>query len=188
MVSESASVPEPDASMETTAEVSESAEPTTTSTGVTVENEDPRWAQIEALLPEGSEDWTDVQWEAFEESEAGQELNRLIDEVLGEEVGWGDEFELSDDELTFWDSITELLPEESLEWSEAQWEDYFHTDQGLELITLLLPFIAENIESNEDAADFQALKEVFAHDPELRAYYLDMFFGIGSESGEVTPE
>ncbi|QIV87722.1 hypothetical protein D3791_11750 [Glutamicibacter mishrai] len=184
-VTESAVLAEPEATPELTAEVSESAKATETSSDdVAVEDEDPRWAQIDALMPEGSEDWDEAQWEAFDETEAGQELNRLIDEVLADESYWEDEYELSDEDQAFWDAITELLPEESYDWDEAQWEEYFQSDNGLELIDLILPFIAESIESDEDAAEFQAfLEEVFAHDPDLRAYYLELFFGI-----EAAPE
>jgi len=183
-VTESAASAEPDAASELTAEVSESAESTDTTVDVAVEGEDPRWDQIDALMPEGSEDWDEAQWEAFEQTEAGQEMNRLLDELLAEDISWDEEFELSDEELAFWESITELLPEESFDWDEAQWEAYFSTDQGLELLDLMLPFIAESIESDEDAAEFQAfLEEVFAHDPELRAYYLELYFGI-----EAAPE
>ncbi|ALG28213.1 hypothetical protein AOZ07_03830 [Glutamicibacter halophytocola] len=183
-VAESAASAEPDAASELTAEVSESAKATEPSTDVADQDEDPRWAQIDALMPEGSEDWDEAQWEAFDQTEAGQEMNRLLDELLAEDINWDEEFDLSDEELAFWESITELLPEESFDWDEAQWEAYFNTDQGLELLDLMLPFIAESIESDEDAAEFQAfLEEVFAHDPELRAYYLELYFGI-----EAAPE
>jgi len=191
-VTESAASAEPDAASELTAEVSESAESTDTTVDVAVEDEDPRWDQIDALMPEGSEDWDEAQWEAFEQTEAGQEMNRLLDELLAEDISWDEEFELSDEELAFWESITELLPEESFDWDEAQWEAYFSTDQGLELLDLMLPFIAESIESDEDAAEFQAfLEEVFAHDPELRAHYLELYFGIQPETegeGSGDPE
>lgn len=183
-VTESAASAEPDAASELTTEVSESAASTDTTVDVAVEDEDPRWDQIDALMPEGSEDWDEAQWEAFEQTEAGQEMNRLLDELLAEDISWDEEFELSDEELAFWESITELLPEESFDWDEAQWEAYFSTDQGLELLDLMLPFIAESIESDEDAAEFQVfLEEVFAHDPELRAYYLELYFGIQPETG-----
>lgn len=184
-VTESAVLAEPEATPELAAEVSESAKATETSSDdVAVEDEDPRWAQIDALMPEGSEDWDEAQWEAFDETEAGQELNRLIDEVLADESYWEDEYELSDEDQAFWDAITELLPEESYDWDEAQWEEYFQSDNGLELIDLILPFMMESIESDEDAAAIQAfLEEVFANDPERRAYYLELFFGI-----EAAPE
>lgn len=183
-VTESAASAETDAASEITAEVSESAKATEPSPDVADQDEDPRWVQIDALMPEGSENWDEAQWEAFEQTEAGQEMNRLLDELLAEDDSWDEEFELSDEELAFWESITELLPEESFDWDEAQWEAYFSTDQGLELLDLMLPFIAESIESDEDAAEFQAfLEEVFAHDPELRAYYLELYFGI-----EAAPE
>ncbi|WP_440101408.1 hypothetical protein [Glutamicibacter mishrai] len=189
---ESAASAEPDAASELTAEVSESAKATEPSTDVADQDEDPRWAQIDALMPEGSEDWDEAQWEAFDQTEAGQEMSRLIDELLAEDINWDEEFELSDEELAFWESITELLPEESFDWDEAQWEAYFSTDQGLELLDLMLPFIAESIESDEDAAEFQAfLEEVFAHDPELRAYYLELYLGIQPETegeGSGDPE
>lgn len=82
------------------------------------------------------------------------------------------------------DLVIILLPEESLKWDDSQLEDYFRNDQGLELIDLLLPFIAESIESDEDAADLRAfLEEIFAHDPVLRAYYFEMFFGMQPETG-----
>lgn len=191
-VAESAASAEPDAASELTAEVSESAKATEPSTDVADQDEDPRWAQIDALMPEGSEDWDEAQWEAFDQTEAGQEMNRLLDELLAEDINWDEEFDLSDEELAFWESITELLPEESFDWDEAQWEAYFSTDQGLELLDLMLPFIAESIESDEDAAEFQAfLEEVFAHDPELRAYYLELYFGIQPETegeGSGDPE
>lgn len=182
MVAESSSAPEPEATTEVTAEASESAESTSTPTDVADQDEDPRWAQIDALMPEGSEDWDEAQWEAFEQTEAGQEMNRLLDELFAEDDIWDEESELSDEELAFWESITDLLPEESFDWDEAQWEAYLSTDQGLELLDLMLPFIAESIESDEDATEFQAfLEEVFAHNPELRAYYLELFFGIQPE-------
>lgn len=183
-VTESADSVESDAASELTAEGSESAKATEPSTDVADQDEDPRWVQIDALMPEGSENWDEAQWEAFDQTEAGQEMSRLPDELLAEDDSWDEEFELSDEELAFWESITELLPEESFDWDEAQWEAYFSTDQGLELLDLMLPFIAESIESDEDAAEFQAfLEEVFAHDPELRAYYLELYFGI-----EAAPE
>lgn len=183
-VTESADSVESDAASELTAEGSESAKSTEPSPDVADQDEDPRWVQIDALMPEGSENWDEAQWEAFDQTEAGQEMSRLLDELLAEDDSWDEEFELSDEELAFWESITELLPEESFDWDEAQWEAYFSTDQGLELLDLMLPFIAESIESDEDAAEFQAfLEEVFAHDPELRAYYLELYFGI-----EAVPE
>jgi len=81
------------------------------------------------------------------------------------------------------------LPEESLEWDETQWEDYFRTDNGRELLDLMLPFIAESIEADEDAAVLQAfLEQVFANDPELRAYYHEVFFGIPPENGSGSEE
>lgn len=181
-MTESATPAESDAASELTAEVSESAKPTETSSDVAVKDEDPRWAQIDALMPEGSENWDEGQWEAFEQTEAGQEMNRLLDELFAEDDIWDEESELSDEELAFWESITDLLPEGSFDWDEAQWEAYLSTDQGLELLDLMLPFIAESIESDEDATEFQAfLEEVFAHNPELRAYYLELFFGIQPE-------
>ena len=183
-VTESADSVESDAASELTAEGSESAKATEPSTDVADQYEDPRWVRIDALMPEDSENWDEAQWEAFDQTEAGQEMSRLLDELLAEDDSWDEEFELSDEELAFWESITELLPEESFDWDEAQWEAYFSTDQGLELLDLMLPFIAESIESDEDAAEFQAfLEEVFAHDPELRAYYLELYFGI-----EAAPE
>jgi len=191
-VEESASASEPEATTEAAEETSPSAEFSETPMDITDEDEDPRWAQIDALMPEGSENWDEAQWEAFEQTEAGQEMNRLLDELLAEDDSWDEEFELSDEELAFWESITELLPEESFDWDEAQWEAYLSTDQGLELLDLMLPFIAESIESDEDAAEFQAfLEEVFAHDPELRAYYLELYFGIQPETegeGSGDPE
>ncbi|UUX59667.1 hypothetical protein [Glutamicibacter halophytocola] len=191
-VTESAASAEPDAASEFTDEVSESAKPTETSSDVAVEDEDPRWAQIDALLPEGSENWDEAQWEAFEQTEAGREMNRLLDELLAEDITWDEEFDLSDEELAFWESINELIPEESFDWDEAQWEEYFQSDSGLELIDLILPFMMEGIESDEDAAEIQAfLEEVFANDPELRAYYLEMYFGIQPETeigGSGVPE
>lgn len=183
-VTESDASAEPDATSELTAEASESAKATETSSDVAFQDEDPRWAQIDALMPEGSEDWDEAQWEAFDETEAGQELNRLIDEVLADESYWEDEYELSDEDQAFWDAITELIPEESFDWDEAHWEEYFQSDNGLELIDLILPFMMESIESDEDAAEIQAFfEEVFANDPERRAYYLELFFGI-----EAAPE
>lgn len=191
-VTESADSVESDAASEPTAEGSESAKATEPSTDVADQDEDPRWAQIDALMPEDSENWDEAQWEAFDQTEAGQEMSRLLDELLAEDDSWDEEFELSDGELAFWESITELLPEESVDWDEARWEAYFSTDQGLELLDLMLPFIAESIESDEDAAEFQAfLEEVFAHDPELRAYYLELYFGIQPETegeGSGDPE
>jgi len=193
-VTESAASSESDAASELTADASESAKPTETSSDVAVQDEDPRWAQIDTPMPEVSENWDEAQWEAFKQTEAGQEMHGLLDELLAEDDFWDEEFELADEELAFWESITELLPEESFDWDEAQWEAYFSTDQGLELLDLMLPFIAESIESDEDAAEFQAfLEEVFAHDPELRAYYLELYFGIqpeteGEGSGEPETE
>lgn len=191
-VTESADSVESDAASELTVEGSESAKATEPSTDVADQDEDPRWVQIDALMPEGSENWDEAQWEAFDQTEAGQEMSRLLDELLAEDDSWDEEFELSDEELAFWESITELLPEESFDWDEAQWEAYFSTDQGLELLDLMLPFIAESIESDEDAAEFQAfLEEVFAHDPELRAYYLELYLGIQPETegeGSGDPE
>lgn len=108
-VTESDASAEPDATSELTAEASESAKATETSSDVAFQDEDPRWAQIDALMPEGSEDWDEAQWEAFDETEAGQELNRLIDEVLADESYWEDEYELSDEDQAFWDAITELI-------------------------------------------------------------------------------
>ena len=191
-MTESATPAESDAASELTAEVSESAKPTETSSDVAVKDEDPRWAQIDALMPEGSENWDEGQWEAFEQTEAGQEMNRLLDELFAEDDIWDEESELSDEELAFWESITDLLPEGSFDWDEAQWEAYLSTDQGLELLDLMLPFIAESIESDDDATEFRAfLEEVFAHDPELRAYYLELYLGIQPETegeGSGDPE
>lgn len=191
-VTESAASSEPEATPELTAEVVESVKATETSSDVAVQDEDPRWAQIDALMPESSEDWDEAQWEAFDQTEAGQEMNRLLDELLAEDIIWYEEFDLSDEELAFWQSINELIPEESFDWDKAQWEEYFQSDNGLELIDLILPFMMEGIESDEDAAEIQAfLEEVFANDPELRAYYLEMYFGIQPETegeGSGDPE
>ncbi|WP_434922719.1 hypothetical protein ACR9WD_03410 [Glutamicibacter sp. PAEs-4] len=144
---------------------------------------DDRWDEINALLPEGSEDWSDEQWEVFAETEAGEEYFRQLNELLEEEDPVEDDFELSEEEQAFWDSILDTLPQDSLEWDDTQWEEYFRSDAGLEFIEQLLPIIADSIETDEDAADLQAfLEEVFADDPELRAYYLEMYLGITPET------
>jgi len=100
-VTETASAPEFEAETAAPFEASKSAESTDSSTYVAVVDEDPRWAQIDALMPEGSEDWDEARWEVFDETEAGQDLNRLIDEVLADENGWDDEFGVSDEEQSF---------------------------------------------------------------------------------------
>jgi len=148
-----------------------------------VVSQDDRWDEIEALLPEGSEDWSDEQWEVFAETEAGEEYFRRLNELLEEEYPVEDDFEFSEEEQAFWDSILDTLPQDSLEWDDTQWEEYFRSDVGLEFIEQLLPIIADSIETDEDAADLQAfLEEVFADDPELRAYYLEMYLGITPET------
>ncbi|WP_159614186.1 hypothetical protein [Glutamicibacter sp. JC586] len=179
------------AASEAPAEPGPSLESTESEKDVAVEDEDPRWEQLEALMPEGSGDWDEAQWEEFDNTEAGQELNRLHEELMAEESFLDDEFELSDEEMALWDSFNKLLPEEFLEWDEEQWVQYFQTENGLELLDLILPFVAESIESDGNAADLQALfEEVFANDPELLAYYLELYFGIqqGDEEDYVGPE
>lgn len=144
---------------------------------------DDRWDEINALLPEGSEDWSDEQWEVFVETEAGEEYFRQLNELLEEEYPVEDDFELSEEEQAFWDLILDTLPQDSLEWDDSEWEEYFRSDAGLEFIEQLLPIIADSVETDEDAADLQAfLEEVFADDPELRAYYLEMYLGITPET------
>jgi len=159
----------------------ESPKQSSTSSGPV--SSDDRWDEINALLPEGSEDWSDEQWEVFAETEVGEEYFRRLNELLEEEYPVEDDFELSEEEQAFWDSILDTLPQHSLEWDDTQWEEYFRSDAGLEFIEQLLPIIADSIETDEDAADLQAfLEEVFADDPELRAYYLEMYLGITPES------
>lgn len=176
----------PEAKTATPTEVSPSAQTSESSTYGGVEDEDPRWDELDALLPEGSEDWEDAQWEAFEKTEDGQEYIRLIEEIFAEENFEDEDSEFSDEELAFWESIDKYLPEDSWDWDETQWEDFFRTDSGLELIKLLLPSIVEGIEGDDDAAELQAfLEEVFANDPELRAYYLELYFGIKPDDGAV---
>lgn len=144
---------------------------------------DDRWDEINALLPEGSEDWSDEQWEVFAETEAGEEYVRRLNELLEEDYPVEDDFEFSEGEQAYWDSILDTLPQDSLEWDDTQWEEYFRSDAGLEFIEQLLPIIADSTETDEDAADLQAfLEEVFADDPELRAYYLEMYLGMTPET------
>lgn len=165
------------------------------STSFGVVSLDDRWEEIDALLPDGVEDWSDAQWEEFENSEAGQEYIRQVDELLAEEYSAEDDFELTEEEQAFWESIFASLPEDSFEWDEAQWEEYFLGDAGVELILQMLPVIVDSIETDEDAADLQEfLEDVFANDPEQLAYYLELYLGItpettgGSSSGSVTAE
>lgn len=156
---------------------------------------DDRWYEINALLPEGTEDWSDEQWEVFAETEVGEEYVRRLNELLEEEYPVEDDFEFSEEEQAYWDSILDTLRQDSLEWDDTQWEEYFQSDAGLEFIMQLLPLIADSIETDENAADLQAfLEEVFANDPELRAYYLEMYLAItpettgGSTGGSETVE
>jgi len=172
---------------------SEPSKESSTSFGVV--SLDDRWDEVDALLPEGSEDWSDEQWEVFFETEAGEEYIRQVDELLAEEYSAEDDFELSEEEQAFWESIFASLPEESIEWDEAQWEEYFQGDAGVELIIQMLPVIVDSIETDEDAADLQEfLEDVFANDPEQLAYYLELYLGItpevtgGSTSGSETAE
>jgi len=157
--------------------------PKQSSTSLGLVSSDDRWDEINALLPEGSEDWSAEQWEVFAETEVGEEYFRRLNELLEEEYPVEDDFELSEEEQAFWDSILDNLPQDSLEWDDTQWVEYFRSDAGLEFIAQLLPIIADSIETDEDAADLQAfLEEVFADDPELRAYYLEMYLGITPET------
>lgn len=161
-----------------------SSEPTKESaTSFGVVSMDDRWAEVDALLPKEAENWSDAQWEEFENSEAGQEYIRRVEELLAEENSTDDEFELTEEEQAFWDTILNALPEDSFEWDDAQWEEYFRSDAGLDLVVQFLPFIADSIETDEDAAYFQEfLEEVFADDPEQLAYYLELYLGITSEA------
>jgi len=153
------------------------------STSFGLVSSDDRWEEINALLPEGSDDWSDEQWEVFAETEVGEEYVRRLNELLEEEYPVEDDFEFSEEEQAFWDSILDTLPQDSLEWDDTQWEEYFRSDVGLEFIVQLFPIIADSIETDEDAADLQAfLEEIFANDPELRAHYLEMYLGIAPET------
>lgn len=89
---EYASALESESSSEANVEASGPAEFANASTDISAGNEDPRWAQIYELMPKSSEVRNDAKCEAFEESEAGHELNRLIDEVLSGESYWEDEY------------------------------------------------------------------------------------------------
>ncbi|UYQ78209.1 hypothetical protein OF385_03365 [Glutamicibacter sp. JL.03c] len=88
-----------------------SPEPTkASSTSFGVVSIDDRWDEIDALLPEGTEKWSDTQWEEFDNSEAGQEYNRRVEELLAEEFSADDDYELTEEERAFWDTILNALP------------------------------------------------------------------------------
>lgn len=145
------------------------------------EEEELFWESIDAMFPEGVEDWDDEQWEAFYETEEGQEILDLINEFYGIEV--------DEEEEAFWDTLEQMLPEGSDDWDDEAWDEYYATDAGKELLAFILTY---ELDHAEDEWEVELLveyyREVLAnHSQWLETFLKDYFEGSAEPTDSAEP-
>jgi len=141
-------------------------------------DEEAFWDFIDQMYPEGTENWGEAEWDAFYETEEGQNIDRLITEFYENSVD-DEEFELTDEEQAFLDELERLIPEGSEDWDEAQWEEFFGTDKGRELLSFV---IGSALDLAESDAELQELidyyREYFADDLAWFEQFLARYLGL----------
>ncbi|HJX78150.1 LPXTG cell wall anchor domain-containing protein [Glutamicibacter sp.] len=108
------------------------------------------WEKIDQMIPEGSDGWDEAQWDAFYSTPEGQEIERLTNEFFDEYYGDDFGFELTPEELAFFEELERRTPARSDEWSDKQWEEYLMTDEGYQLLGFFLTFEFDQIKSPEE--------------------------------------
>lgn len=151
-------------------------------------DEEAFWDFIDRMYPEGTENWGEAEWDAFYETEEGQNIDRLITEFY-ENLVDDEEFELTDEEQAFLDELERLIPEGSEDWDEAQWEEFFGTDKGRELLSFV---IGSALDQAENDAELQELidsyREFFADDSGWFEEFLARYLGYEiSDDGDPDP-
>ncbi len=149
------------------------------------EDDEAFWESASPQLPEGSEEWDEAQWEAFYDTEEGQEFIQVIEDEYT-----AGSLELTEEEEQLLEEMLELLPEDAEDWNEEQWVDYFQTEAGEEYLALVLTYMLDTVSSD---AELEELIEMLRADFPLDAQWLENFlaFYFGEEhngSEEQTPE
>lgn len=156
-----------------------------------VAEEDPQSPELDVLqkitaaddikLPEGSENWTDEQWDAYFATPEGEEL---LEELMGDpDLDESLEMTPQDEELL--KALMEVLPSGSEEWSEKQWNDYIEGPEGqgtiFDIYAVLLDFA-------QTEAEFEETWAAIAEELQDREGWLEAFeeYYFGTESGEET--
>lgn len=156
-----------------------------------VAEEDPQSPELDVLqkitaaddikLPEGSENWTDEQWDAYFATPEGEEL---LEELMGDpDLDESLEMTPQDEELL--KALMEVLPSGSEDWSEKQWNDYIEGPEGqgtiFDIYAVLLDFAQTEAEIEETWA-------AIAEELQDREGWLEAFeeYYFGTESGEET--
>lgn len=151
--------------------------------GMTFADEDAFWDYLDERFPQVDENWTEEQWEAFFKTAQGREWDRLVDEYL--EQSSIEDPDLSDEEQAWLDEVLRLLPEGSESWDEAQWEQFFSTDQGRKLLGI---FLGIEFDMAQSEAELKELIESYREllEGEDAAWFEDFlawYFGDQTESG-----
>ena len=104
---------------------------------------------MEALLPDGSDFWSEDRWEEFYQTEDGQEFLELLDQYYDGLFGDDEDSGFTDEEQEFWDSLEALLPEGFDSWDDHQWDEYYQTEEGQELLRLINEFYGSEVDEEE---------------------------------------
>lgn len=150
------------------------------------EEEEAFWEMIDEMLPEGTDEWTDEQWEAFYETPEGKEIMRLISEF---EVDHGDDWgiEISPEEQAFLDELEKRMPQDSENWTEEQWDEYFSTDEGHNLLEFYLYYEFDHAESPEQLTEMiEIYREFFDDGSGWYDSFVDVYLN-GPEVGITDP-
>lgn len=147
------------------------------------------WEKVDALLPEGSEDWDDAQWDAYYETEDGQLLLQLIEEEFGAE-----DPEMSDEDLQFLEEMMNRLPAGAEDWTDAQWGEFFATEDGQEYLVFVLTYLLDGVTSEAELEELlESIWAEFPGDEQWLEDFLAFYFGEDGtepegEKPEVKPE
>ena len=153
------------------------------------EEEQAFWDQVDALLPEGSEDWDEAQWDAFYETEEGQQLLQLIEDEFGAE-----DPEISDEDLQFLEEMMNRLPAGAEEWTDEQWGEFFATEDGQEYLALVLTYLLDSVSSEAELEELlESIWAEFPGDEQWLEDFLAFYFGEEApapegEKPEAKPE
>ena len=144
------------------------------------EEEQAFWEKVDALLPEGSEGWDDAQWDAFYETEEGQQLLQLIEEEFGTE-----DPEISDEDLQFLEEMMDRLPAGAEEWTDEQWGEFFATEDGQEYLALVLTYLLDSVSSEAELEELlESIWAEFPGDQQWLEDFLAFYFGEEAPEGE----
>lgn len=145
------------------------------------EEEEAFWDSIDAMFPDGFEDWDDEQWDAFYETEEGQQILDLINEFYG--------IEIDEEEEAFWETLEQMLPQDSENWDDEAWDEYYGTEAGKELLTFILTYELDHAEDDwEVELLIEFYREVLINHSQWLETFLENYFENSLEPTPTAPE